>query len=108
MSKLGVLHVIIIMIIGTIIYSVIAEFDSFISDGEEPWYPSITDHSSLELDVCYKKCDQTYDKFSSLKSNNRWKRCRRMCRELEEKLRESIWEEKHIKKKRKEAIRGRG
>ncbi|XLT48538.1 hypothetical protein HN873_041142 [Arachis hypogaea] len=38
------------MIIGTIIYSVIAEFDSFISDGEEPWYPSITDHSSLELD----------------------------------------------------------
>ncbi|KAL1369404.1 hypothetical protein AAHE18_02G194000 [Arachis hypogaea] len=110
MSKYGVLYVLIIMIVETIMYSVIVGFDSFIRDDEKPWYPSFDDSYYLILnrDACYKKCDQTYDKFSSSTSKPRWKRCRQVCRELE-KLIENIWGTKeHNKKKRKEAIRDRG
>ncbi|QHO25885.1 uncharacterized protein DS421_12g384830 [Arachis hypogaea] len=100
MSKYGVFYVLIIMIIGTIIYSVIAEFDSFIHDHEKPWYPSVDNyHLYRDRDVCYKVCDQIYNKFSSSISYSRWKRCRNVCRELEKKFIEYSGTKEHIKKR---------
>ncbi|XP_057743048.1 uncharacterized protein LOC130961286 [Arachis stenosperma] len=100
MSKYGVLYVLIIMIIETIMYSVIVGFDNFIRDDEKPRYPSLGDSDLiLNRDACYKKCDQIYDKFSSSTSKSRWKRCRQVCRELEEKLIENIWGTKEHNKK---------
>ncbi|MED6106602.1 hypothetical protein PIB30_005886 [Stylosanthes scabra] len=81
MSKNNVLYILIIMIIGTFICYAVAESNhTVIHDDEKPWYPIADDAHDLEK--CYEKCEQTYDKFLSKKSINRRRRCRHLCKKL--------------------------
>ncbi|QHO25879.1 uncharacterized protein DS421_12g384770 [Arachis hypogaea] len=90
MAKHGMLYLLIILIIGTIICYVNIEFDSFIRDNEKAWYPTLDDISYLDLELCRKKCDQTYNRFSSSKSRHRWQRCIQLCKKLNEDI-ENMW-----------------
>ncbi|MED6106603.1 hypothetical protein PIB30_005887 [Stylosanthes scabra] len=82
MTKNGVLYILVVMIIGIIICSVIAEFDNVIGDNEKPWNLSVDD--AINLEACMNKCNQMYDKSLSNLSYNRWKRCRTRCKWLNE------------------------
>ncbi|QHO25898.1 uncharacterized protein DS421_12g384960 [Arachis hypogaea] len=82
MTKHNMFYVIIIMIIiGTIICFVMAEFDGFIGDNEKASFPRTTE-DAIDLAACYNKCNQSYDKLVSPISKHRWENCRMLCKAL--------------------------